>query len=115
FFQSVINNNGGGHITGNATIMAALTGDLMADGGIIADIADTGFDSNGNFTMGGQIGGNATVSLHAQNITTTSAASGTPGLDLLALEASIYTNAGGTVGGNALVDVVASQNISATG
>ena len=33
----------------------------------------------------------------------------------MAIEASIYPNASGTVGGDAIVDVSASQNISAPG
>src|SRR4029077_10553450 len=38
-----------------------------------------------------------------------------PGIDTMALEASIYTNVNGTVGGNAIVNVTASQGISAPG
>src|SRR4029079_3840171 len=41
--------------------------------------------------------------------------SGTPGTDLMAIEASIYPNASGTVGGDAIVDVFASNTISAPG
>ena len=77
-------------------------------------IEDTIFGNTGTFT-GGHIGGNAIVTLDAQNITTPSTNSGTPGTDLMAIEASIYPNASGTVGGDAIVDVSASQNISAPG
>ena len=35
-----------------------------------------------------------------------------PGVDVMALEASIYTNVSGTLSGDAAVDVIASQNIS---
>jgi hypothetical protein len=53
--------------------------------------------------------------LAAQNITTVSTATGLPGTDTMALEASIYSNGSGTIGGNAMVNVNASQNISAPG
>ena len=78
------------------------------------DITTTIFGGTGNFT-GGHIGGNAIVALDAQNIITPSTASGIPGTDTMALEASIYPNASGTVGGDALVNVAASQDISAAG
>src|SRR5205807_150208 len=64
---------------------------------------------------GGHIGGDATVTLSAQNITTSSTATGIPGQDTMALEASIYPNGSGTIGGSAIVNVLASQNISAPG
>src|SRR5205823_7177513 len=38
-----------------------------------------------------------------------------PGIDTMALEASIYPNVGGKVGGDAIVNVFASQDISAPG
>src|SRR4029079_7247126 len=41
--------------------------------------------------------------------------SGTPGTDLMAIEASIFPNASGAVGGDAIVDVFASNTISAPG
>ncbi len=78
------------------------------------DIPDTIFGSTGNFT-GGRVGGDAIVTLNAQNITTPSTNSGIPGTDIMAIEAAIYPNASGIVGGNAIVDVSASQNISAPG
>ena len=114
FFDAVISTNGGGHIAGDAINTVNVTGDLTAQQGILVDIEDTIFGGTGNFT-GGHIGGNAIVTLSAQNITTPSTNSGIPGTDLMAIEASIYPNTGGTVGGDAIVDVSASQDISAPG
>jgi hypothetical protein len=114
FFQTFISTNGGGSIQGDAINTVDVTGDLTAQGGILLDIADTAFGGTGVFT-GGRIDGNAIVTLSAQNITTPSTASGVPGTDTMAIEASIYPNASGTVGGDAIVNVFASQNISAPG
>ncbi len=114
FFQTFVATNGGGSIQGDATNRVAISGDLTAQQGILATIEDTIFGGTGNFT-GGHIAGNAIVTLGAQNIITPSTNSGTPGTDLMAIEASIYPNTGGTVGGDAIVNVSASQNISAPG
>jgi hypothetical protein len=114
FFQTFVATNGGGSIQGDATNTVAISGDLTAQQGILVTIEDTIFGGTGNFT-GGHIGGNAIVTLSAQNIITPSTNSGTPGTDLMAIEASIYPNTGGTVGGDAIVDVSASQDISAPG
>jgi hypothetical protein len=117
FFETFISTLAGGSITGNAQTIVAMPGDLSANGGILVPIYVDGFISIDPliFVAGGRIGGNASVSLTAQNILTTSTASGTPGLDTMALEASIYTDASGSVGGNADVVVQAQQNISAPG
>lgn len=114
FFQTFISTNGGGSIQGDALNTVNSSGDLTAHDGILLDITTTIFGGTGNFT-GGHIGGNAFVALGAQNIITPSTASGIPGTDTMALEASIYPNASGTVGGDALVNVAASQDISAAG
>jgi FecR-like protein len=114
FFDVVISTNGGGHILGDAINTVDVAGDLTAQQGILVDIEDTIFGGTGNFT-GGRIDGNAIITLSAQNITTPSTASGIPGIDLMAIEASIYPNTSGTVGGDAIVNVLASQNISAPG
>ena len=114
FFQTFISTNGGGSIQGDAINTVMTSRDLTAQQGILMTIEDTIFGNTGTFT-GGHIGGNAIVTLDAQNITTPSTNSGTPGTDLMAIEASIYPNASGTVGGDAIVDVSASQNISAPG
>jgi len=114
FFQTFISANGGGRIQGDAINRVITSGNLTAQQGILATVEDTIFGSTGNFT-GGRIDGDTIVNLTAQNITTPSANSGTPGTDLMAIEASIYPNASGTVGGDAIVDVSASQNISAPG
>jgi hypothetical protein len=114
FFDTFISTNGGGHILGDAINTVSVTGDVSAQSGILVSIEDTIFGGTGNFT-GGQIDGNAVLTLSAQNITTPSTASGVPGIDLMAIEASIYPNTGGTVGGDAIVDVSASQTISALG
>jgi hypothetical protein len=113
-FESFISTNGGGLIQGNAGISMVTSADLSATQGIAAFIADTAFGPNG-VLQGGSIGGNALVTLHGQNITTPSTATGIPGTDLMALEASIYSNAGGAVGGSAIVDVSATNQISAPG
>ena len=114
FFQTFVATNGGGSIQGDATNTVAISGDLRAQQGILVTIEDTIFGGTGNFS-GGHIGGNAIVTLTAQNIITPSTNSGTPGVDLMAIEASIYPNTGGTVGGDAMVNVSASQDISAPG
>ena len=114
FFQTFISANGGGSIQGDAINTVIASGDLTAQQGILVTIPDTIFGSTGNFT-GGRIDGDAIVTLNAQNITTPSTNSGIPGADVMAIEASIYPNASGTVGGNAIVDVSASQDISAPG
>ena len=109
FFQTFVATNGGGSIQGDVTNTVAISGDLTAQQGILATIEDTIFGGTGSFT-GGHIGGNAIVTLSAQNIITPSTNSGTPGTDLMAIEASIYP-----IIGNAIVDVSASQDISAPG
>jgi hypothetical protein len=114
-FTTFVSTNGGGSIAGNAAIDIGTSGDLIAQGPILMSIEDTGFNQINNFIAGGHIGGDATVTLVAQNITTFSTATGVPGTDTMALEASIYSNGSGTIGGNAIVDIVASQNISAPG
>jgi hypothetical protein len=117
FFQTFVGANGGGSITGSASNLVNATGNLVVQGPIAVQIEDTGFIQIDPiiFIAGGHIGGNATVTLSAQNITTFSTASGIPGIDTMALEASIYSNGSGTIGGDAIVNVLASQNISAPG
>ena len=114
FFQTFVATNGGGSIHGDATNTVTIGGNLTAQQGILVTIEDTIFGGTGNFT-GGRIDGDAIVTLNAQNITTPSTNSGIPGTDVMAIEASIYPNASGTVGGDAIIDVSASQNISAPG
>ena len=115
FFEAYNNVNGGAHIHGNAINTVAVIGDLTAQQGILATIEDTGFTSSLTFGAASHIDGNALLTLSAQNITTTSTATGTPGIDTMALEASIYPNVAGTVGGDAIINVSATQNISAPG
>ena len=114
FFQTFVATSGGGSIHGDGTNRVAISGDLTAQQGVLVTIEDTIFGGTGNFT-GGRIDGDAIVTLNAQNITTPSTNSGIPGTDLMAIEASIYPNASGMVGGDAILDVSASQNISAPG
>jgi hypothetical protein len=92
-----------------------ITGDIHAGQDIYASIADTGFPPNGGLGTSSHIDGEAIVTLMARNIITPSTATGVPGTDTMALEASIYTNVNGIVGGDALVNVLASQEISAPG
>jgi len=115
FFQTFVSTNGGGHIQGDVFDTVSASANLNAQQGILASIEDTGFGATGNFIAGGQIDGNAIVVLSAQNIITASTATGVPGIDTMALEASIYPNVGGKVGGDAIVNVFASQDISAPG
>src|SRR5205085_2822840 len=96
----------GGHIGGNASTLFSATGDINGQQGIAGVIS---------LYAGGQIDGSALVVLNAQNIITASTATGTPGTDPMALEASIYPNAAGKVGGDALVSVQAAQDITAAG
>src|SRR5438067_9627107 len=116
-FTTFVSTNGGGSITGNALNLVNVSGDMIVQGPILVDIADTGFNEINppHFIAGGHIGGDATVMLSAQNIVTSSTATGIPGIDTMALETSIYTNGQGTIGGNAIVNVLASQNITAPG
>ena len=87
----------GGHIVGNATIaLLNATGDINGTQGVAGVIDLSG---------GGKIDASALVVLNAQNIITASTATGTPGVDTMALEASIYPNVNGTVGGDALINV----------
>jgi hypothetical protein len=120
-FNNFVSTAGGGSITGNASNTVNATGDLVVQGPVLVDILAPGFNQINpiNFIAGGHIGGNAIVTLSAQNITTFSTNSGTPGLipgiATMALEASIYPDGSGTIGGNAIVNVLASQNITAPG
>jgi hypothetical protein len=116
-FTTFVSTAGGGSITGNASNTVNVAGNLVVQGPILAVIDDQGFNQINpiNFIAGGHIGGDATVTLSAQNITTSSTASGIPGQDIMALEASIYPNGSGTIGGSAIVNVLASQNITAPG
>ncbi len=97
---------GGGHVLGNALENFFTSGDISGATGIQALMSLYG---------GGHVDGNAEVSVEGQNIVTPSTATGTPGQDTLALEVSMYPNAGGIIGGAATVAAVASQNISAAG
>jgi len=106
FIDGNILTNDGGQIGGNASILLNATGDLNGTQGIVGVIS---------LYNGGQIGESAQVVLNAQNIITASTATGTPGVDTMALEASIYSNAAGTIGGDAVVNVEAAQNITAPG
>ncbi|MGZ5522524.1 MAG: beta strand repeat-containing protein, partial [Chthoniobacterales bacterium] len=115
FLTSFIATNGGGRILGDALMQATVEGNLSAHDGMLFTIEDTGFGNPGNNIIGGQIRGEASVSVQAQNILTTSDASGVPGTDEMALEFSIYSNVAGTIGGDALVSVGAVNRISAPG
>jgi mannose-6-phosphate isomerase-like protein (cupin superfamily) len=116
-FTTIISTNGGGNITGSASNLVNVTGNLTVQGPILVSIEDTGFIQTNPviFIADGRIGGDAIVDLNANSIKTSSTASGTPGLDLMALEASIYPNGSGVVGGNAMVNVFAQQDITAPG
>jgi hypothetical protein len=106
FIDGDILTTDGGHIVGNASLALNATGDINGAQGIGGTIS---------LFNGGKIDANAQLDLSAQNIITASAATGTPGVDIMALEASIYSNVNGTVGGDALVNVQAVQNITAPG
>ena len=115
FFEAYNNINGGAHIHGDAINAVTVTGNLTAQQGILATIEDTGFTGSGTFGGSSHIDGNALLTLRAQSIITASTATGTPGIDTMALEASIYPNVAGVVGGDAIINVFATQNISAPG
>jgi FecR protein len=116
FIETDIFNNAGGHIHSNAILTVNTTGDIHAQQDILGTIEDTAFIPNSS-GLGGpsHIDGSAAVTLQAQNIITPSTLAGTPGTATVALEASIYSNVQGTVGGDAVVNVIASQNITAPG
>jgi FecR protein len=116
FFLTAIGTSGGGSIGGDAISTVSVPGgDLTAQGGILLSIQDGGFTSINPtvFRGGGHIGGDAIVTLTARNIITLSTASGGPGGNGAALEASIYTNGQGFIGEDAIINVSASQRISA--
>src|SRR5438477_8100531 len=115
FIEADLFNNGGGHIHGNAVETLSTTGDINAQDYILATIQDTAFSPNGGVGSPSRIDGSALLILNGRNIITASTAAGTPGVDIMALEASIYTNVSGTISGDAAVDVIASQNISSPG
>src|SRR5437868_10235656 len=115
FFEAYNNINGGAHIHGDAINTVIVTGDLTAQQGMLVTLEDTGFTSSGTFGGSSHIDGNALLTLSAQNITTPSTLTGVPGTDTMALEASIYPNVAGVVGGDAIINVFATQNISAPG
>jgi FecR protein len=106
FIEGDILTINGGHIGGNASILLNATGDINGTQGIAEFVSLYG---------GGQIDGSALVVLSAQNIITASTATGTPGTDRMALEASIYSNVAGTIGGDATVSIEAAQDITAPG
>jgi filamentous hemagglutinin len=116
FVDAFVAANGGGTINGDASLDLTISGDLSGGAGILASIEDTGFGADGSTVIGApKINGNASISINANNIVTTSNATGVPGTDLMALEASIYSNVDGTVSGDANVSVAATQNITAPG
>src|SRR5437588_460503 len=108
--QAVPLNNGGGALTpaiiGSDALLSVNAGNITSDGPILAYTSLYG---------GGQIDGNVIVILEGNNITTASSASGIPGTDTMALETAIYSNVNGKIGKDAVLAVVASQNISAPG
>jgi hypothetical protein len=108
--QAVPLNNGGGAPTpatiGSSALLDVNAANITSDGPLLAQSSLFG---------GGRIGGDLSVILQGGNITTASTATGVPGTDTMALEASIYTNVNGVLAGNALVSVQATQNISAPG
>src|SRR5438067_10318519 len=106
FIDGDILTTNGGHIVGSASILLNAAGAINGQQGIGEVVSLYG---------GGQIDGSALVVLNAQNIITASTATGTPGVDTMALEGSIYSNVAGTVGGDAVISVQAAQDISAPG
>src|SRR5207248_10957576 len=80
FIDGDILTTNGGYIVGNASVLLNATGDINGTQGIGGVISMNG---------GGQIDASALVVLNAQNIITASTATGTPGVDTMALEASI--------------------------
>ena len=115
FFQTFVATNGGGSIQGDATNTVTISGDLTAQQGILV-ISKTQFSvalaiSPADISAGMQLSHSVrkTSSPLLRN-------SGSPGDRHDGnLEASIYPNASGTVGGDAMVNVLASQDISALG
>jgi hypothetical protein len=118
-FTTVVSTNGGGNISGSASNTVNVTGDFVTQGDSSVTIQNTGFNSVNpyNFVAGGNITGDTAVTLSARNITSSSTDSGTPVTGLLtnSIEASIYNDGSGHIGGNALVNVTASGDITTPG
>jgi FecR-like protein len=97
-----ISTNAGGAITGNALNSVAFDGALMAIGFVDIAVQNTGFNVfGGPFIAGGTIGEEAAIALTASSIATG---------DILDVE--IDNNGAGHIGGDAIIDVAVSNNIT---
>jgi hypothetical protein len=100
-----ISANRGGHILGNAFNLVSAAGDLTAQGALDFEIENAGFLLNNGFVPGGTIDMDATINVSATNISATT--------DYF--QALISNAGGGHIGGNAVLDISASNGLTSGG
>jgi hypothetical protein len=100
-----ISANRGGHISGNAFNHVSAAGDLTAQGALDFEIENAGFLLNNVFVPGGTIDMDATINVSATNISATT--------DYF--QALISNAGGGHIGGNAVLDISASNGLTSGG
>jgi hypothetical protein len=100
-----ISANRGGHILGNAFNHVSAAGDLTAQGALDFEIENAGFLLNNVFVPGGTIDMDATINVSATNISATT--------DYF--QALISNAGGGHIGGNAVLDISASNGLTSGG
>jgi len=96
-----IDNNGAGHIGGNAALNVAASGNINAQSDAFFDIINNNNGPSG--TPPGTIGRNATINLAAANISVGGA-----------LDVTINNSNGGTIGGNASINMNVSGTVTVT-
>ena len=99
-----ISANRGGHILGSAFNHISAAGDLTAHGALDFEIENAGSLLNNGFVRGGTIDMDATINVSAINISATT--------DFQAL---ISNAGGGHIGGNAVLDISASNGLTSGG
>jgi hypothetical protein len=100
-----ISANRGGHIVGNAFNHVSATGDLTAQGALDFEIENAGFLLNNVFLPGGTIDMDATINVSATNISATTDH----------FQALIFNAGGGHIGGNAVLNISASNELTSGG
>ncbi len=107
FLDVDISTNAGGHIP-SARLTVNVAGDLVAQGGAIIDIQNTGFTNGANgdpiFLGGGIIDLDAIVSLSAGNVSSGDF-----------FQTAIFNNGDGKIGRDAIVEVTVANDIAAQG
>jgi hypothetical protein len=100
-----ISANRGGHILGNAFNHISAAGNLTAQGALDFEIENAGFLLNNVFVPGGTIDTDATINVSATNISATTGY----------FQALIWNAGGGHIGGNAALDISASNGLTTGG